>query len=322
MTRPRLLVLVVSALLLAGAATPGWAAPQPVLAGPAPAGQPLVTWAASTDGTSTTLNNQTVRNIVTTSVAGRGLQVQLSNVFGGSPVTFRTASVGRAGPGASLVPGTVRPLRFGGSPSVTVPAGTSVLSDPIGVVVQARQTLAVSVYVDAKVRSASGHNLALTDSYLSEPGDHTGDTDAAAFTSTVPRWLFVQSIALRQRPQLGIVAALGDSITDGVGSTDGANNRWTDVLAERLIGRPPAQQLGVANEGISAKRVLHGGFGQSALDRFDRDVLAEPGVESVILLEGINDINTGSGSDELIAPYRELIARAHAVPLATLQCSR
>lgn len=305
----RLLAALFAGLLVGGLGAPASAAPGTPSA---PAVQPLITWAASADVTFTKVTQQTVRNVVTTSVAGRGLQVSLSNAFGSAPVTFRTVSVGVVQSGATLVPGSSRPVFFGGDPSITVPVGEEVLSDPLPGNVAARQTLAVSVYVDAEVRRATGHNLALTANYLSEPGDHASEDSGSAYTRGLSRWIFLESLVVTQRAAQSTVAALGDSITDGVGSTPGTNRRWTDSLARRLIAAPPNAEKGVANEGISANRVLSGGVGQSVLRRFGRDVLDQPGVETVILLEGINDINTGATAADLIEGYRELIARAHA----------
>ncbi len=305
----KLVAILIAVLLMGGISAPASATPA---APAAPAVERLITWAASADVTFTKVTRQTVRNVVTTSVAGRGLQVSLSNEFGSAPVTFRTVSVGVVQSGATLVPGSSRQVFFAGSPSVTVPVGAEVLSDPLPGTVAARQTLAVSVYVDAEVRRATGHNLALTANYLSEPGDHATEDSGAAYTRGLSRWLFLESLVVTQRAAQSTVAALGDSITDGVGSTPGTNRRWTDYLAQRLIAQPASDEKGIANEGISANRVLSGGFGQSALRRFGRDVLDQPGVETVILLEGINDINTGATAADLIEGYRELIARAHA----------
>lgn len=306
MTRLRLVALATAALLAGGAAAPAAAAT------PAAAAQPVITWAAAADSTLVRVTNQTVRNVVRTSVGGPGLQVSLSNARGSGPVTFSAVSVGVARPGGAVRPGTLQPATFGASPSVTVPAGGEALSDPLRGYPNPGTEIAVSVYVEGDIRRATGHNLALTDTYVSTPGDHTMESGAASYTSTIENWLFVESLVVSRVVPTFTVAALGDSITDGFGSTFGADNRWPDYLAERLLQRPQDSQAGVANEGISGNRVLGGGFGQSALVRFDRDVLDQPGVETVILLEGINDINTGATSDELIAGYRELIARAHA----------
>ncbi|MGI8693199.1 MAG: SGNH/GDSL hydrolase family protein [Geodermatophilaceae bacterium] len=247
----RLLAALFAGLLVGGLGAPASAAPGTPSA---PAVQPLITWAASADVTFTKVTQQTVRNVVTTSVAGRGLQVSLSNAFGSAPVTFRTISVGVVQSGATLVPGSSRQVFFGGDPSITVPVGEEVLSDPLPGNVAARQTLAVSVYVDAEVRRATGHNLAVTANYLSEPGDHASEDSGSAYTRGLSRWIFLESLVVTQRAAQSTVAALGDSITDGVGSTPGTNRRWTDYLAQRLIAAPPNAEKGVANEGISANR--------------------------------------------------------------------
>lgn len=305
MTRLRplvaLVVLLVLGLVTPAAATPGAAAPADVVA-----------WAASADVTITRVEGQTVRNAVTTTVAGVGLRVQLSNLEGSDPVTFDAVTVGRVQDGATLVPGSVRTVTFGGSPSVTVPAGGNVLSDPVPGGVAARTTYAVSIYVSGISRLSTGHNLALTDTYLSEPGDHSADEGAASYTRSVERWVFVESLVVAQRSTVRTVVGFGDSITDGVGSTEDADRRWTDVLAARLDQRPPAERYGVANEGISGNRVTRGGAGDAAVIRFERDALARAGVETVVLLEGINDVNTGVSAAEIVEGYRDLIGQAHA----------
>lgn len=312
MDRLRVIALIVAGLLVAGVAPAAGQAPA--------ASEPaqVVTWAASPDFTITRIQAQTVRNVVTTTVAGAGLQVSLSNAFGTRPVTFGTVAVGRVQSGAQLVPGSSRQVFFGGRPSVTVPVGAEIFSDPLPWSLSARQTLAVSIYLAGNVGNASGHNLALTDSYLSEPGDHATEDSAAAYTRTVPRWAFLESLVVTQRAGVSTVVGFGDSITDGVGSTEGADRRWTDVLAHRLDAEPPDERKGVANEGISANRVLTGGFGEAAVVRFPRDALGQPGVETVILLEGINDINTGATAGELITGYRQLIADAHSAGVCLL----
>jgi len=308
MTRLRVLVLLATAVLAAGTAAPATAQVQAAI----PPSEPIITWAASADFTLTRVTNQTVRNVMRTSVGGRGLQVSLSNAHGSSPVTFNAVSVGIALDDGGVKAASLQPATFGGSPSVTVPPGGEVLSDYLRGFLHPGTAIAVSVYVEGDIRRATGHNLALTETYLSTPGNHTLDADAASYPSSIDSWVFVESLVVTRGLPLSTVAALGDSITDGVGSTFGADNRWTDYLAERILQRPSTAQAGIANEGISGNRVLSGGFGQSALTRFDRDVLNQPGVETVVLLEGINDINTGASATELIEGYRELIARAHA----------
>ncbi|MFC0553307.1 SGNH/GDSL hydrolase family protein [Planotetraspora thailandica] len=284
---------------------------------PKPTGQPLHevgTWGASADRTPVTMTEQTVRNIVHTSVGGSGLRISLSNAFGTQPVVFGGAYVGLQQTGAAVVPGTNRQLTFGGSTSVTVPAGAQVLSDPLPGTYAPQQTLAVSLYVRGASGTVTGHNLATQTSYVSSEGDHSAEEDGAAFTTTISRWYWVDSVVVSAPKTVGTVVALGDSITDGLRSTPGANRRWPDVLAGRLLDGPRPKQMGVLNEGISGNRVLADGAGVSVQARFDRDVLAKPGVRTVILMEGINDINGGQATsgDQLIAAYRQLIARAHA----------
>lgn len=270
------------------------------------------TWGASADRTSATLIDQTVRNIVRTNIGGSDLRISLSNVFGSQPVTFGRAAVGVHTSGGTIEPGSNRSVTFGGSPSITVPAGAEVLSDPLPGNVPAQQDLAVSVYVQGAPGTVTGHNLASQTSYVSTPGDHTTDESAATFPTAVSNWYWLDGIVLSGSKQTSTVAALGDSITDGFGSTPNTNRRWPDFLATRLLDAPTSQAMGVINEGISGNRVLTDRAGVSALARFDRDVLAQPGVETVILLEGINDISGGATADQVIAGYRQLIARAHA----------
>jgi lysophospholipase L1-like esterase len=284
-----------------------------------PTGQSLHevgTWGASADRipATVTFTEQTVRNIVHTSVGGSGLRISLSNAFGTQPVVFGSAYVGVQQESAAVVAGTNRQLTFGGNTSVTVPVGAQVLSDPLPGTYAPQQNLAVSLYVRGASGTVTGHNLATQTSYVSSEGDHSAENGGAAFTTTISRWYWVDSVVVSAPKTVDTVVALGDSITDGLRSTPGANRRWPDVLADRLLNGPRSKQMGVLNEGISGNRVLADGAGVSVQARFDRDVLAKPGVRTVILMEGINDINGGqaASADQLIAAYRQLIARAHA----------
>lgn len=149
---------------------------------------------------------------------------------------------------------------------------------------------------------------------MSTAGDHSADEAGTAFTTTVNRWYWLDGVELAEPRSVNAVAALGDSITDGLASTPNTNRRWPDVLARRLLQRPLPQQMGVLNEGISGNRVLADGAGVSAEARLERDVLSQPAVTTVILLEAINDINSGqvTSADQLIYAYRQLIARIQA----------
>jgi lysophospholipase L1-like esterase len=270
------------------------------------------TWAASTDITTAQVNDQTVRDIIHTSIGGSGLQVQLSNVFGSQAVTFAAVTVGVVESGANVVPGTNRQLTFSGSPSVTVPPGAEVLSDPLPGDVAPQQDLAVSIYARGAVGTVVGHNFASQTSYLSTAGDHSGEDAGTAFTKVIKNWYWLESVSLTVPKNVGTVVALGDSITDGAYSTSNTNRRWPDDLARRLLQLPVAQQMGVLNEGIAGNEVRQDRLGVSAMARLDRDVLAQPGLRTVIFLEGINDLSGGATVDQLIAADRQLIARVHA----------
>ena len=296
----------------------------PVQADPAQAApaHPVATWGASADKVAgetgaAGLADRSVRNLVHTSLGGSGVRITLSNVFGDRPVTFTSAHVGLAGSRAAVAPGTNRPMTFSGADEVTVAPGTEVLSDPVDATVPADTTLAVSFHVAGASGPITGHNVAMQTSYVAgAAGDVAGDESGAAFTTQIPSWYWVESVVIQKPRRVKTAVLFGDSITDGNESTAGANRRWPDVLADRVATSRLAGHYGVMNQGISANRVLgdSAGGGQSALGRFDRDVLDQPNVSTVVLLEGINDIRwdlAGEASD-LITAYRDLIDRAHA----------
>ena len=305
LTRRRVAALAALATIAAVVAgtTSAAAAPSPTEVG---------TWGASTDRTGAAVNDQTVRDIVHTNIGGSGLRVALSNVFGSQAVTFGHVSVGVRQSGADVVPGTNQQVTFSGSPSVKVPAGAEVLSDPLPGDVAPQQDLAVSIYVQGAAGTVTGHNFTAATSYLSGAGDHAGEEAGAAFATTISNWYWLEGLVVSEQRASSTVVAFGDSITDGVGSTRDTNQRWPDDLARRLLAGPPAHQMGVVDEGISGNKILTDGAGVSALARLDRDVLAQPGARTVILLEGINDLSGGATADQVIAGQRQLIARVHA----------
>jgi lysophospholipase L1-like esterase len=238
----------------------------------------------------------------------------LSNVFGNRAITFDSVFVGVQDSGAAVVPGTNRQVTFGGTERVRIPNGADVLSDPLPGDVPADTNLAVTVHVVGDSGSLTGHNLAMQTNYISGAGNFAGENSAAPFTQQQNHWYWVESLVLDAPQQVDTVATLGDSITDGYGSTVNANHRWPDYLADRIAEQPPAHRFAVMNEGISGNRVLTDGAGVSVQARFDRDVLSQPDVRTVVLMEGINDIGGGqaTSSEQLIQAYRALIARAHA----------
>ena len=273
-------------------------------------------------------NNQTLRQIVHVTVGGSRLRVVLTNVFGTVPVTIGAAQVALRDHDASIVPQSNRPLTFDGNTSATIPPGTIVLSDPVALTVRDFGDLAIDLYLandTAAMRSPiTTHAASWQTNYVSTPGNHVGVASLPVQTTTAYRrgdglptatWFFLARVEVMAPAPTEAVVALGDSITDGTASGIDTNNRWPDHLARRLAGANLT--VAVLNAGIGGNRVLGDGNGLSALARFDRDVLAQPGVHHVIVLEGINDIggardNAAPGARELIAAHRQLIARAHA----------
>jgi lysophospholipase L1-like esterase len=171
------------------------------------------------------------------------------------------------------------------------------------------------LYLPTQTLPSTSHPQAAT-GYLSGVGDFSNDLDGASFQTGVGQWFFLDAVEVLVGSDAGAIVAFGDSIIDGAGTTYDANTRWPDFLARRLVAAN--KPFGVLNQGINGNKVLNSLLGDSALVRFDRDVLGQAGVKYVILLEGINDIGLGNPdvtANQVIAGYRELIDRAHAAGL-------
>ncbi|WP_093084939.1 SGNH/GDSL hydrolase family protein [Sphingobium sp. AP50] len=270
-----------------------------------------------------TLRDQTLRQIVRPSISGDRLRVRLSNLAGTTPLRIAGASIGRAlGPASAAVdPGTLISLRFDGAPEVVIPAGADYLSDPVSLPVGALENIAISIRYDGEPEQTSHPGSRATSWHL--PGDHLTD-EAMAGAASFDHWFNLAALEVERCAPAKLIVALGDSITDGKGSTTNGNDRWTDVLAQRLQADPKRRDMAIVNQGIGGNRLLHDGLGPNALARLDRDVLAQPGVTHLILLEGINDLGTltrdapVSAAEHqahvarIIGAYRQIIARAHA----------
>jgi len=291
------------------------------------------TWGAGPGGPPLAPNtqvftDQTVRLIVHTSIGGSRVRIRLSNELGSTPLRIGAAHVALRGTGADIQPGSDRVLTFGGYPGITLPPGAPVLSDPVDLNVAALSDLAVSLYLPGTQGATTIHGTASQTNYVSLPGDFTG---AATLPTqrTILSWPFLTEVDVTGAG--AAIVTLGDSITDGTRSTPDTNNRWPDWLARRLqtVRDPVAginNTLGVVNRGISGNRLLsnppEGSLaGRSIQERFDRDVLATAGVRYMTLMIGINDIGNSSAAnpvsvDDLIAGYRQVLARAHAKGIA------
>ncbi|MFE7120349.1 SGNH/GDSL hydrolase family protein [Streptomyces sp. NPDC057654] len=323
-------VVLISAAIFIGARTgerPGAAAGEARgSASPASTGSWAGTWGTSASAaeprTPGGFAGMSVRNVVHTSIGGTSARIQLSNLYGNQPLSLTHVSVAlAAAPGdAAAEPGTMRRLTFGGRTGVTIPAGRSVVSDPVRLAVPAAADLLVTTYSPTPSGPVTYHPHARQTSYLAH-GDRAEDGSGAAYTGRSPYWRYLTGVDVWNKDAQGAVAVIGDSITDGVTSTVGANHRWTDFLAARLRTEPDAPRYGVLNQGISGNRVLLGGMhgrvsaNPSALSRLDRDVFARTGVRAVISQLGVNDILRLPHQKDprrIVAGLRELVARAHA----------
>ncbi|MEE4493395.1 SGNH/GDSL hydrolase family protein [Streptomyces sp. BE230] len=273
--------------------------------------------------------DQTVRQVIRVSTGGTKARIELSNRYGNAPLRITGATVARTDDGASVDEGSVRQLSFGEGHSVTIPAGSDATSDAVPFRTRALESLTVTLYLAEPSGPATFHMMSSATSYRAQ-GDHRADRDGAAFTETSESWYYLTGVEVGGgAPRRDGVVAFGDSITDGVGSTPDTNNRYPDELAERFAatGRPRS----VLNHGIGGNQVTNDTdwAGEKGVVRFEKDVLDEPGVGTVIVLEGINDIGAsapgGVGDPtpevsvaQLIAGHKSLIRQAHARGLAVI----
>ncbi|WIM96822.1 SGNH/GDSL hydrolase family protein [Actinoplanes oblitus] len=308
--------------LTAGAAAAGALAESPASAAPV---REIASWAAVPTTIPPTaplvLADQTVRHVVHLSVGGDQLRVRLTNEFGETPLRIGEVHVRR---GAAD-----RRVTFGRRASVTVPAGAPIVSDPVDLHVPGGADVEISIYLPGRTPVTTLAAFAFQDNVIA-----AGNVTAARTvtpTSTIQQYLFLSGVSVRASG--GAIVTLGDSITNGANTVPNTNHRWPDLLAARLRYR-----RGVANVGVSGNRLLHDPnppagspavgyaayFGQSALRRFDRDVLAQPGAEFLVVLLGVNDLGHPGTSapldevvsaDDLIGAHRQLIARAHRAGL-------
>ncbi|MFG3304147.1 SGNH/GDSL hydrolase family protein [Streptomyces wuyuanensis] len=254
-----------------------------------------------------------VRNVVHTSLGGSEARITLSNLYGTEPLRIGRASIAVAAGGAAAVPGSLRPVLFDGRRSVTVPPGGHIVGDPALLAVPEDGHLLVTLFVPAPGGgTVTLHARARQTSYLAE-GDRTRDAGAAAYTLRTSSWHYLTAVDVRNPAARGTVVALGDSLTDGAGSTPDTDRRWTDRLADRL--RAGRWGYGVVNQGISGNRLLRDGIGPSGLSRLERDVAQRPGARVVVIALGINDLLRPAGTADpaaVTAGLRNLAERSRA----------
>lgn len=256
--------------------------------------------------------DSTVRSIVTLTAGGNFLRVRLTNYYGTVPLEIGGASVAPGANPMKLAPGSLRRITFGGSPSVTIPPGASILSDPVAMTLGADAPVAISLYLPGKLPPVPSRHSPTTKPSVVVPGNAIGMTEIAD-VETRPWVFFISGVDVAGGSTHQSIAVLGDSLTDG------GDGRWPFLLARRLeaAGIP----TGVLNQGIAGNRIASDGgaifpaSGPPALSRFDRDVLGQSGVRHLIVFEGINDLGGSQDGDmtaaELISYYEQIIARAH-----------
>jgi lysophospholipase L1-like esterase len=297
----------------------------------------VATWGASPqrpsppEAAAASFDAQTIREVVFASIGGSAVRVRLSNAFGSQPVRIARAAIGVAGPGAGVAATGGVPLTFAGRPSTVIPAGAELTTDPARLAVRPLERLSISLFLPEPSGPATVHAMSRQVSYVAA-GDHALDRGGRDFTRQAQSWYLLGSVAVQSpSPSAGAIVAFGDSLTGGVGSRLNANARWPDDLARRL-NRVTGGRLGVIDEGIVGNRILTSDecCGPSGLSRLRRDVLGQPGVREVILLEGVNDIgmshtigpfsapHTDVSAAQITAGYQQIIARAHQAGLKVI----
>lgn len=270
------------------------------------------------------LTDATVRQVVRVTAGGARVRVKLSNAFGTAPLAFSAVSVAKPGASgtAAIDPASSRAVTFNGRPDVTVPAGAEYLSDPVAFPVRPLDRVAISFHLPKAPAVQTSHPGSRTTSFYA-PGQHVADADLPG-AGKVAHWYQVAGLDTPAGPKGAAIVAFGDSITDGYGVGPDRDERWPDFLAERLQADPALRHLSVLNHGIGGNRLLNDSLGPNALARFERDVLGQPGVRYVIILEGVNDLGTSTKAGpispeahqrlvaDMIGAYRQMAARARA----------
>lgn len=270
---------------------------------------------------------RTVRQIVYPTLGGEIARVRISNEYGRTPLVIESMSIAPSAGGAAVSEAGAARVTFGGRPGVSVPPGGAIDSDPVRIDLRPGAPYALSSSMGPGQTMVAWHRVASQLNYVSRPGDHTADASPAAFAQRFTQYAWVTGLAV-EAPRAATVAAIGDSITDGMRSSLNQNRRWPDALARRLA-REQRPDLAVIDLGISGNRLLNDSpcYGEALERRFERDALGHPGVKTAVLLIGINDINFQAmpprsgldcdapharvNADDLIAGYKRVIALAH-----------
>lgn len=260
------------------------------------------------------LENNSLRQIVQVSMGGKKVRLKLTNEFSQNATEIKAIELAiakTAGSSSEIDEASTVSLTFDGQTSVTIPAGGKVVSDPVKFQIKDRENVAITIhYGSASSTSVSGHPGSRTTSYL-EAGN---TTDFSKATKT-DHWYNILALEVEAPKKAGAIAILGNSITDGRGSTTNQQNRWADVLSRRLLANKATRRIGVLNMGIGGNCVLGGGLGPAAVNRYQRDLFSQEGVKWIILFEAVNDLgyarNGEQTANRIIDVYKRIIREAH-----------
>jgi lysophospholipase L1-like esterase len=255
------------------------------------------------------LSNNTLRQIVHVTLGGSQIRVLFSNEYGNASLAINSVHIAASTGSSGIDTSTDKALSFNGSASVTIPAGQTVWSDTASFNLTALANLAVSIYFGSTPSNVTGHPGSRTTSYI-QSGNAV--TNASISGSTTDHWYILAGVDVATDGTYAAVVVLGDSITDGRGSTTNGNDRWPDALARRLAANADTNKVAVLNQGIGGNAVVSGGLGPTAVSRFDRDVTNQSGVMWCIVLEGVNDIGSSQSASNLISAFGQFIDKAHA----------
>lgn len=272
------------------------------------------------------LSENTLRQIIKVSIGGKQLRLCFSNIFSDQPTVLKSVSVANIVDAPVIDLKTQKTLTFNGSSGITLNPGQEVFSDDFNFDLKSGQLLAITIYYGATSQKTSGHPGSRTTSYILQ-GDHLSDVDFAGAVKT-DHWYSIMAVEVQAPKNSANIVCMGNSIIDGRGSGTNKQNRFTDILAARLLADKKTDHIGVLNLGIGGNCVVQGGLGPTALNRFDRDVLSQEGTKWLILLEGINDIggikrpeDAPVKAKELIEAYKVMIDKAHAKGIKVYGCT-
>ncbi|KAF8079308.1 SGNH hydrolase-type esterase domain-containing protein [Lyophyllum atratum] len=286
------------------------------------------------NGTNVVFQDSTIRQTLQMSLGAKTIRISVSNAFGLTdlPITAMTVALpvsGSAGQNG-IQPGTLQVVTFSGKSSYVIPNGALAISDPLNFEIKPQSVLTVTTYLAAGQQSptnaVTSHPGSRTTSWFTKGNQVNATTLTGPLLANAAHWYFLSAVSAWSPPEAGTLSIVGDSITDGRGSTTDANNRWPDQLLARLQKAPSTQNIAIANQAAGGNRVLLDGLGPNALSRIDRDVLAHPGTKYVMIFEGVNDIDVAPNDiqsqtviyERLVAAYSQIISSAHSFGIPVL----